>query len=47
MTPDLTDHFARILAAPVFGHLATVRHHGSVQVTNEASGCRFRVLLPG
>ena len=32
MTADLNDHFARILAAPVFGHLATVRHHGSVQV---------------
>ena len=32
MTTDLTEHFARILAAPVFGHLATVRHHGSVQV---------------
>ena len=32
MTADLSEHFARILAAPVFGHLATVRHHGSVQV---------------
>src|SRR4029453_17763758 len=32
MTHGLNDHFARILAAPVFGHLATVRKHGSVQV---------------
>lgn len=32
MTAELDDHFARILAAPVFGHLATVRPHGSVQV---------------
>ncbi len=32
MTVELDDHFARILAAPVFGHLATVRPHGSVQV---------------
>ena len=32
MTADLTEHFARILSAPVLGHLATVRHHGSVQV---------------
>ena len=32
MTVKLSDHFARILAAPVFGHLATVRPHGNVQV---------------
>jgi PPOX class probable F420-dependent enzyme len=32
MTAPLDDHLARILAAPVFGHLATVRPHGSVQV---------------
>ncbi len=32
MTHGLTDHFARILDAPVFGHLATVRRHGTVQV---------------
>ena len=32
MTPGLTDHFNRILSAPVFGHLATVRHDGAVQV---------------
>lgn len=32
MTHGLTEHFARILAAPVFGHLATVRRHGSIQV---------------
>jgi len=32
MTHGLTDHFARILAAPVYGHLATVRKNGSVQV---------------
>ena len=32
MTFELDEHFARILAAPVFGHLATVRPHGSVQV---------------
>ena len=44
MTPELTDHFHRILSAPVFGHLATVRHDGDVQVNpmwfefDEASG---------
>jgi len=32
MTHGLTDHFARILDAPVYGHLATVRKHGGVQV---------------
>ena len=32
MTVELDDHFARILAAPVFGHLATVRPHGNLQV---------------
>ncbi|HZW41472.1 MAG TPA: PPOX class F420-dependent oxidoreductase [Agromyces sp.] len=32
MTIELSDHFARILAAPAFGHLGTVRPHGSVQV---------------
>lgn len=32
MTPELTRHFHRILSAPVFGHLATVRHDGAVQV---------------
>jgi PPOX class probable F420-dependent enzyme len=32
MTHGLTDHLARILDAPVFGHLATVRKHGAVQV---------------
>ena len=32
MTIELSPHFARILAAPVFGHLATVRPHGGVQV---------------
>ena len=44
MTIELTDHFRRILAAPVFGHLATMRRHGSIQVNpmwfefDEASG---------
>lgn len=32
MTLELTDHFRRILTAPVFGHLATARHDGDVQV---------------
>jgi PPOX class probable F420-dependent enzyme len=32
MTAELTDHFVRILTAPVFGHLATVRRHGGIQV---------------
>lgn len=32
MTIDLSPHFARILTAPVFGHLATVRPNGTVQV---------------
>jgi PPOX class probable F420-dependent enzyme len=32
MTIDLSPHHARILAAPVFGHLATVKPNGSVQV---------------
>lgn len=32
MTIELTDHFARILTAPAFGHLGTVRPNGSVQV---------------
>jgi PPOX class probable F420-dependent enzyme len=32
MTVELSDHFARILTAPVFGHLATVRRHGGIQV---------------
>jgi PPOX class probable F420-dependent enzyme len=32
MTHGLTDHLAGILDAPVFGHLATVRKHGTVQV---------------
>jgi PPOX class probable F420-dependent enzyme len=32
MTIAFSEHFARILAAPVFGHLATVRPHGGVQV---------------
>lgn len=31
-TIEISDHFARILSAPVFGHLATVRPDGSVQV---------------
>lgn len=31
-TIQLSDHFARILSAPVFGHLGTVRPDGSVQV---------------
>ncbi|GAA1504371.1 PPOX class probable F420-dependent enzyme [Agromyces terreus] len=32
MTIELDEHAARILNAPVFGHLATVRPDGSVQV---------------
>ncbi|SFR70877.1 PPOX class probable F420-dependent enzyme [Agromyces sp. CF514] len=32
MTNELDDHATRILAAPVFGHLATVRPGGGVQV---------------
>jgi PPOX class probable F420-dependent enzyme len=32
MTIELSEHFSRILTAPVFGHLATVRSNGSVQV---------------
>jgi PPOX class probable F420-dependent enzyme len=32
MTVEIDEHFARILAAPVFGHLGTVRPDGSVQV---------------
>lgn len=32
MTIDPSQHHARILAAPVFGHLATVRPNGTVQV---------------
>ena len=32
MTIELSDHFARVLAGPVFGHLGTVRPDGSVQV---------------
>ncbi len=32
MTVDISDHFARILAAPVFAHLGTVRPNGEVQV---------------
>jgi PPOX class probable F420-dependent enzyme len=32
MTTDLSQHHARILAAPVFGHLATVKPNGTVQV---------------
>jgi PPOX class probable F420-dependent enzyme len=32
MTIELDDHALRILTAPVFGHLATVRPDGSVQV---------------
>ncbi|WP_173924378.1 PPOX class F420-dependent oxidoreductase [Agromyces sp. Marseille-P2726] len=44
MTSELTDHFRRILSAPVFGHLATMRRHGAIQVNpmwfefDEASG---------
>lgn len=44
MTIELTDHFRRILESPSFGHLATVRRDGSVQVNpmwfefDEASG---------
>lgn len=44
MSLELTDHVRRILTAPVFGHLATVRHDGDVQVNpmwfefDEASG---------
>lgn len=32
MTLTLSDHSARILDAPVFGHLATVRPDGGIQV---------------
>jgi PPOX class probable F420-dependent enzyme len=32
MTVEINDHFTRILNAPVFGHLATVRPDGGVQV---------------
>ncbi|WP_354242623.1 PPOX class F420-dependent oxidoreductase [Agromyces sp. PvR057] len=32
MTIELDEHATRILTAPVFGHLATVRPDGSVQV---------------
>lgn len=32
MTIELSDHFTRILSAPVFGHLGTLRRDGSVQV---------------
>lgn len=32
MTVEITDHFARILSSPVFGHLGTVRRDGSPQV---------------
>ncbi|ANJ26039.1 PPOX class F420-dependent oxidoreductase [Agromyces aureus] len=32
MTIELDDHAVRILTAPVFGHLATVRPAGDVQV---------------
>ncbi len=32
MTTDLTAHFDRILSAPVFGHLATRRRNGTIQV---------------
>jgi len=32
MTIEISDHFARILASPVFGHLGTARSDGSVQV---------------
>jgi PPOX class probable F420-dependent enzyme len=32
MTVEINDHFTRILSAPVFGHLATARPDGTVQV---------------
>lgn len=32
MTIELSHHFSRILSSPVFGHLATKRRDGSVQV---------------
>ncbi|MGW9629081.1 PPOX class F420-dependent oxidoreductase [Agromyces sp. NPDC055520] len=32
MTVTISDHFARILASPVFAHLGTVRPNGEVQV---------------
>ena len=32
MTTDLAAHLDRILSAPVFGHLATLRPNGTIQV---------------
>jgi PPOX class probable F420-dependent enzyme len=32
MTTDLSAHLDRILSAPVFGHLATLRKNGTIQV---------------
>ena len=32
MTVEISDHFSRILSAPVFAHLGTVRPNGEVQV---------------